>query len=116
MIDRFGVLPEPVLDLFDTIRLRENGKKLGLERIVLKEGLMRVYFISQQDHPYFQSEIFNSILEYVKNHPALCRLKQGDKGLVLTIQGINSVKQAWLRTEDLFPTPILSDNSSISPI
>lgn len=102
LIDRFGPMPEPVLALFDTIRLREMGKKSGFERVVLKDGKMKIYFISNPNAAFYKSDIFAGIIEYVQKHPALCRMKMTDKGIQLALEGVQTAKQAYLRTYDIF--------------
>jgi len=102
LIDRFGPMPEQVLALFDIIRMREIGKKLGYERIILKDGKMKIHFITNPHSAFYSSELLAGIIEYIKNHPALCRMKSSDKGLILTLDGIITMKQALYRTQDLF--------------
>lgn len=101
LIDRFGPMPAQVLALFDTIRLRELGKRLGFERIVLKDGKMRVYFITNPKSVFYASELFTGIIDYVQKHPALCRMKMTEKGIILTLDGIQTAKQAFFRTQDI---------------
>lgn len=102
LIDRFGPMPEPVLSLFDTIRLREVGKKAGFERVVLKDGKMKIFFISNPNSPFYKSDIFSGVIDFVQKHPALCRMKMTDKGIVLSLDSVTNAKQAYLRTFDLF--------------
>lgn len=102
LIDRFGPMPEAVLGLMDTIRLREIGKKTGFERVVLKEGKMRIYFISNPESAFYKSDIFTGIIDYVQKHPALSRMKMTEKGIILSLDGVHTSKQAWLRSQDLF--------------
>lgn len=102
LIDRFGPMPEAVLGLLDTIRLREIGKKTGFERVVLKEGKMRIYFISNPESAFYKSDIFSGIIDYVQKHPALSRMKMTEKGIILSLDGVHTSKQAWLRSQDLF--------------
>lgn len=102
LIDRFGPMPEAVLGLLDTIRLREIGKKTGFERVVLKEGKMRIYFISNPESAFYKSDIFTGIIDYVQKHPALSRMKMTEKGIILSLDGVHTSKQAWLRSHDLF--------------
>ncbi len=94
LIDRFGPLPEQVVRLFDAIHLQWFGKKLGFERIMLKGDWMRCYFINNQDSPYFNSEQFTYIINYIQKHPQLCRMKQTEKNLILTISPVNDLHHA----------------------
>jgi transcription-repair coupling factor (superfamily II helicase) len=84
--DRFGVLPEPVQELMNTVRLRWLGEKLGFEKLSLKNERLRAYFVSNNDR-YFSSEVFGKILGYVQQHPRQCKIKdQGGKAMMVVEQ------------------------------
>jgi transcription-repair coupling factor (superfamily II helicase) len=105
LVDRFGPLPEAVVRLFDAIRLQWVGKKLGFERIMLKSHWMRCYFINNQDSPYFNSEQFTYIINYIQKHPQSCRMKQTEKNLILTISPVNDIHHAKEILEKLVKEP-----------
>src|ERR1700722_7720361 len=67
LIDRFGPVPPQVEDLFDTVRIRKLAVGLGFEKLILKDDTLRCYFINRPDSPYFESETFKKILEYLLN-------------------------------------------------
>jgi transcription-repair coupling factor (superfamily II helicase) len=94
MTDRFGPVPETTQDLFNTIRLRQTAKKLGVEKVILKGGKMTCNFISNADSPFYSSEIFNKILDHVKRHPHDCRMKESNQKLSLTFEKIKSIPDA----------------------
>ena len=98
LIDRFGELPQQAVDLLDSVRIKWQSKKLGLERIVLKQKRMIGYFISDQNSEYYQSEIFSSILKYVQinNKMSVMKERQTKKGLrlLITFIKIDSVETA----------------------
>jgi len=91
--DRFGDLPESVQQLVNSVRLRWMGEELGFEKITLKNGKLKGYFISGKDE-YFKSEVFGKILNYVQGHPKQCRMKDTAGKLLLTIDNIPSVMAA----------------------
>jgi transcription-repair coupling factor (superfamily II helicase) len=91
--DRFGSLPESVVQLVNTVRLRWLGELLGFEKISLKNEKLRGYFISGND-AYFKSDIFGKILSFVQGQSKRCRLKESGSKLILTIEKIESVNQA----------------------
>lgn len=91
--DRFGALPDSVVQLINSVRLRWMGEELGFEKISLKNDKMRAYFISGKED-YFKSEIFGKILAFVQSHSKKCRMKETTGKLILTIEDITSVEKA----------------------
>lgn len=94
--DRFGPLPEPAEELIRTIRLRWIAARLGFEKIVLRNNRFSGYFPESQLHPFYQSERFGSVLDYVKNHPKRCILKEKNQKLNLVIDGISNIDEALI--------------------
>lgn len=92
--DRFGPLPQQVLDLIEFIRLRETAKKLGLEKLVLKNSAMAAHFPDEKKQHYYQSEVFSKILTFVQQNPQRCKFKQTPKNLVIGIQHIAGISHA----------------------
>jgi transcription-repair coupling factor (superfamily II helicase) len=92
--DRFGPVPPQVFELISTIRLRWKARQLGFEKIVLKNRLLKAYFISRQDSPYYAGELFASILRYVQAHPRLCKMKEDKGKLSLTLNNVQSIAEA----------------------
>lgn len=91
--DRFGVYPNQVEQLINTVRLRWLGEVLGFEKIVMKNGKVRLYFISGNED-YFKSALFGKILAFIQQHSKSCRMKDSGGTLILTIENITSVDQA----------------------
>ena len=96
--DRFGPLPEQAKDLLNSVRIKWIAKEMGLEKVVMKKGVMIGYFVGDQQSEFYQSEIFSKILHYVQKHPGRCRIKEKDtrKGLrlLLSFSNINSIEEA----------------------
>lgn len=91
LIDRFGPVPAPVQDLFDTLRCRKLGVQLGFEKMTLKENVLRCYFINRPNSPYFKSAIFKNILAYLQTGTNKAALKQTGKVFLLVVSGIKSM-------------------------
>jgi transcription-repair coupling factor (superfamily II helicase) len=85
LIDRFGPVPPQVEDLFDTVRIRKLAVSLGFEKLILKDDTVRCYFINRPDSPYFESEIFKLILDFLQQQTNKARLKQAGKNFLLVI-------------------------------
>lgn len=97
IIDRFGKIPNPTLELFEGLRLRWISKKLGLERIMLKENKLRAYFVGNPQSSFYESSTFKNLLDYI-NSPNGIReklsLKQSSKSLILVRDNVRSLKMA----------------------
>ncbi len=91
MQDRFGPIPQQVEELFTTIRCRTIAKELGFEKLILKNEQMRLYFVSNPDSPYFESETFNHIMSYIQKHTNNARLKQVGKNFMLLVDRMKSM-------------------------
>lgn len=83
LTDRFGKIPPESVGLLDIVRLRWMAIRLGMEKIVLKNGNMICYFPGDSQSAYFQSPVFGKILQYMQAQPRKCRMKEDGK-LTLT--------------------------------
>jgi len=99
--DRFGPIPEQAEELIRVVQLRRLGKYFGAERIVLKMGRMRLYFLKDKDSPFFLSSAFGQCIAYSTIHVADCRFDQANGRRSLLIQGVNSVRQACEVLEEM---------------
>ena len=93
--DRFGELPEELLRLFEIIKIRQLGQKLGFEKIIIKNGVMISFFISNPLSQYYRSDIFSRILENVSVNPKLFELKQNDNRLRVFSRNVDSLSAAY---------------------
>jgi transcription-repair coupling factor (superfamily II helicase) len=91
LIDRFGPVPPQVEDLFNTVRIRKIAVGLGFEKLILKNEDLRCYFINRPDSPYFESDTFRRILEYLQKHTNKAKLKQAGKHFLLVVDDIRSM-------------------------
>jgi transcription-repair coupling factor (superfamily II helicase) len=101
LIDRFGPLPKEVEALVHTVQMRWKAEKLGFEKLVLKNGVMKGYFVPGENESYYKSEVFGTILLYVQQHSKNCRLKEQTKKLILFVDNINSIEKATHLLEDI---------------
>jgi transcription-repair coupling factor (superfamily II helicase) len=93
MMDRFGPIPKQVKDLFDTVRCRKIAVELGFERLMLKDETMKCYFINNPSSPYFESETFQSILDFIQRGTNKARLKQTGKLFMLIVDDVKSMQE-----------------------
>lgn len=96
LIDRFGPIPQEVEDLFTTVKCRWAAVELGFEKMALKEETLRCYFINKNDSPYFESNLFKNILQYLQTGTNKARLKQVAKNFLLVVDDIKDM-EAMLR-------------------
>ncbi len=91
MIDRFGPLPNEVENLFKIVKVRWKAEHIGFEKLSLKNNILKGYFVSQERTEYFQTDKFGKILDYIKNNPKTCSIKEIKSKLVLTVEKVNSI-------------------------
>ena len=89
--DRFGQLPEATVELLNVVRLRWEAIRLGMERVKVKNGLMIVHFVGDQQSAYYKSEVFRTLLEKITRHPDRFVLKQHNNRLAMTVRGVRNV-------------------------
>ena len=96
--DRFGPIPAEVGSLFETVQLRWLAERLGFEKLVLKNGQMRCYFLPSDHEAYFKSPVFGNVLKFIQAHGAFCKIREHKERLILTISKVRSVEKAreWL--------------------
>jgi transcription-repair coupling factor (superfamily II helicase) len=92
--DRFGKIPQQALELIRLVTLRRIGRELGIEKIYLKAGRMSLFFVSNPDSPYYESEAFGSILAYAAQNPMTCRLREEGTKRSLLISEVPDVEHA----------------------
>ena len=95
LADRFGPVPEELLRLFDIVRIRQLGQKLGFEKIIIKNGVMIAFFISNPLSKYYRSDRFSKILDGISASPKLFELKQNDSKLRIFVRNIDSISKAY---------------------
>jgi transcription-repair coupling factor (superfamily II helicase) len=106
LTDRFGPLPKQALALMVSMRIKWLATKMGIEKLVLKQGKMVGYFVSDQQSEYYQSGSFRKVLQFVQKHPTLAKMKekQTKNGLrlLLTFENIKSLNKALALLETVF--------------
>ncbi len=99
--DRFGPLPEPVMDLMETVRLRWKAESLGIEKLVLKGKQMKCYLLPSNRDDFYSSDIFGKIMRYAQMHPKVCKIKEHKNRLILTIEGIATIQRSQKVLEEM---------------
>ena len=98
LIDRFGPLPKQAVSLLSSIKIKWIATKFGVEKLVMKQGKMICYFVSDQQSDFYTSPYFHQILQFVKKNTSLCKMKekQTPNGLrlLLTFENVKSIRKA----------------------
>lgn len=99
--DRFGKLPKQINELFDGLRIRWIAKKIGFERIILKNGKLRCYFLDNPKSPYYESPYFPKVMEHIQNSKKKCNLKQSGNSLILVYDNIKTMHETEVIFKDI---------------
>ena len=91
LIDRFGPLPPQAEELMQVVALRRYGKRLGCEKIMLKQGRMYLYFVSNAHSPFYQSEAFGQVITYASTNVRRCSLREKDGKRSMVIADVPTV-------------------------
>ncbi len=92
--DRFGAIPDVAEELIRVVSLRRYGKQLGCEKIMLKQGRMFLYFVSNPDSPYYQSDAFGHVLDYVTTNVRRCNLREQNGRRSMVVTDVPTVEEA----------------------
>ena len=94
LVDRFGPVPPEGEELMQVVVLRRIGKHLGCEKVILKQGVMTLQFVSNPSSPFYQSKIFGDIIRYVMDNPRRCNFKDSHGHRLIKIASVPSVSEA----------------------
>lgn len=92
LVDRFGPIPREVKELFTVVRCRKIAKNLGFEKLIIKNKVMRLYFINNPDSPYYESETFHKIMNYIQTGTNQAKMKQMGTVFLLVVNHIHSME------------------------
>ena len=95
LIDRFGTLPPQAEELISVVRLRWRCMSLGIEKVVLKQERMIIYFPQNQNSPYYQSETFGRVLTYITNHFRQYQVRDLNGKRSAVISEVKTIKEAF---------------------
>ena len=101
LIDRFGEIPQVANELMNVVPLRRKAKQLGCERLMLKMGRMTMFFVSNPNSPYYQSQAFDSILNYIASNPRRCNIRENNGKRSLVVNDVKTVEDAIVVFEEI---------------
>lgn len=94
IVDRFGPVPREGEELMQVVLVRRLGRKLGCEKIILRQGVMSMQFVSNQSSAFYQSKTFGRIIKYVMDNPHRCNFKDNKGHRLVKISNVPSVTEA----------------------
>ncbi|PIF61431.1 MULTISPECIES: transcription-repair coupling factor [unclassified Flavobacterium] len=98
LIDRFGPMPPRANALMNSIRIKWIATRIGIEKLVMKQGKMIGYFVSDQQSDYYQSNRFYQVLQFVQKHSSICKMKEKQTPaglrLLLTFDNVKNTRTA----------------------
>ena len=94
LVDRFGPLPPQAEELLHVVPLRRLGKQLGCEKIMLKQGRMYLYFVSNPNSPFYQSPAFGRLVDFAAQNIRRCQLREQNGKRSMVIAQVSSVEEA----------------------
>ncbi|WP_288894484.1 transcription-repair coupling factor [uncultured Alistipes sp.] len=101
LADRFGSLPRAAKELLNVVRLRWEAIRLGMERVKVKNGLMIVHFVGEENSPFYKSEAFMTLLQRITQRPDRFVLKQHNNRLAMTVRNVKDVEDAYKTLQQL---------------
>ena len=98
LIDRFGALPQQAINLLNSVRIKWIASNAGIEKLILKQGKMIGYFLSDQQSDFYQSSRFKKVLQFIQTYPNLAKIKEKETKnglrLLISFEQVNSIHKA----------------------
>ena len=95
LADRFGPIPEELDNLFCVVKLRNLGSSLGFEKIIVKNGILIAFFISNPMSPYYKSKTFDALMARIVELQGRFELKQNENRLKIVARNVDSLQSAY---------------------
>ena len=91
LVDRFGAIPETTKELIQVVQIRWRAIDLGVEKIIFKNNKLIVYFVANQESPYYQSPVFSGVLAYLQTKSKDVKMKEKGGKLSMVFPAIDTV-------------------------
>lgn len=99
--DRFGDIPKETEELIESVKLRWRASRLGFEKIILKGGKMMAIFISNPQHSFYKTSVFEKIMSFISTHKSFCNVKEQNNKLMLIFDNVKDIHQAQTKIQML---------------
>jgi transcription-repair coupling factor (superfamily II helicase) len=101
LIDRFGPVPQEGEELMRVVKLRRLGRRLGCEKIILRQGMMNMQFVSNPESAYYKSQAFGRAIDYVGRHVRRCDLREVRGRRLMHVRDVPTVGEAVAVLSDI---------------
>ena len=106
LIDRFGPIPSETEELLRIVPLRRLAARLGAEKVFLKGGRMSLFFVSNPDSPYYQSQAFGKVIAYMMKYTRRCDLREQNGRRSMLIKDVTNVETAVSVLQEIVALPV----------
>ena len=106
LIDRFGPIPAVARELLLVPRLRRDARRLGIEKVVLKNGKMYTYFVDASNIAYYQSAMFGRMLSYLNLNSRRVHIRENAGRRSFVIDSVPTVHDAVSALETALTLPV----------
>ncbi|MBP5211115.1 MAG: transcription-repair coupling factor, partial [Bacteroidales bacterium] len=106
MEDRFGPIPKEFEELINIVRMRIVALKLGIEKIILKNGIMLCYFVSNQMSPFYKGATFGHIINFIQKSSRNYQMIEQNNKLYIKCKGVNSIEKALVLLQEMLPLSV----------
>lgn len=103
--DRFGPLPHETEELLQVPRLRAMARRLGIEKVNLKGGVMYIYFVGEENKAYYQSPMFGRLLTYLTTYPRRVKIRTASARQSFSIANVRDISTAVAILKDVLAMP-----------
>ncbi len=111
LVDRFGKIPKEVEELMHLVVLRREGKHLGCEKIILKQGQMRMQFVDNPESAYYKSSAFDKVINFITMYPKRCNLKEISGKRTMIVTDVKSAHEAVQVLSAIYESGIIEGKS-----
>ena len=94
LVDRFGPVPHEGEELMHVVRLRRLGKRLGCEKIILRQGMMQMQFVGNVNSPFYQSHAFSQVITYATQDVRRAKLKEKNNRRLMSVSNVPTIEVA----------------------
>ncbi|MBP5365065.1 MAG: transcription-repair coupling factor [Bacteroidales bacterium] len=101
LIDRFGPIPDTSEQLLFVVKIRLNAQQLGIERLVLKDKTLLLYFVSDQESPFYKSPVFTAVINWLQGNSRRAQLKEAKGKLYLSVKNIRSMSEVYTLLKEM---------------